>query len=122
MRPVVERQPSHGTVWSVGGPAIHPESAENDDHSWFLRGGQPAATSNNNQPTPVGGEEEEEGHNNRLARALDIDQARRILETDLPDSVLTPLTDMHRRNAIHCGESAWNGFEWECTERPKGLS
>lgn len=117
-----ERQPSHGTVWSVGGP-IPSVGAVNDGHGRFIHSGTNARLF----PTLYAGrasrsEDDDETHESRLACALDIDQARRIIATEIPETPgpPPPIAAVPQRPSSRDGLTIWNGVQWENTRSLKG--
>lgn len=109
-----ERQPSHGTVWTVGG-SISGITAVEDGHGGFIHSGTNArlfSTSYANRRSRS--EEDEERHENLLARALDVDRIRRVLEID---SIGSPLGLKMRmagfKQFSEDKETRWTGIQWE---------
>ncbi|KAK5658622.1 hypothetical protein OQA88_2015 [Cercophora sp. LCS_1] len=99
------RQVSHGNVWGVGG-VVPSAAAINNGRGQLLRSGTNArlfrTTFPNNKPRI---EDDLENHEARLAMALGMDRAKRVLETNMP----------HRRgeNGTPTKSSTqWNGVEW----------
>ena len=123
--PVIgERQPSHGTVWSVGGP-VPSVGAVNDGHGRFIYSGTNARLF----PTSYAGrasrsEDDDDTHESRLACALNIDQARRIIATEMPKvpGPLPSIAAVPQRPSSRDGLTIWNGVQWENVRSFKGSS
>ncbi|KAH6688389.1 WD40-repeat-containing domain protein [Plectosphaerella plurivora] len=105
-----ERQLSHGTSWSVGGLAP-PSTAVDDGHGRLIQSGTNARVYSGKFPDP-GPTFEFERHESRLATALDIDQASKILEVSSRSSTSSqPNSDQTRRRP-RAQRTTWNGTEW----------
>ena len=115
-----ERHPSHGTIWSVGGAVS--TSAIDDGHGRFFHSGTTARLFPTSYASRASrSEDDEETHESRLACALEIDQVRRVIETDVPETPRTvPPTAAMPRRACRDGATIWNGVEWESTRSSKG--
>lgn len=117
-----ERQPSHGTIWSVGG-AVSSISAIDDGHGRFLHSGTNARLFPTSYASRASrSEDDEETHESRLACALDLDQTRRIIETDYTGSPRRPpsIAATPCRPSSLRGVTLWNGVEWENSRSLKG--
>ncbi|PKS13085.1 hypothetical protein jhhlp_000426 [Lomentospora prolificans] len=117
-----ERQPSHGTIWTVGGN-VGGITAVEDGHSRFIHSGTNAPLF----PTSYASrrsksEEDEERHQNLLSRALDVDRIRRVLEMDWTgppnemDIRMSGLKGFSENN-----ETRWTGIQWENNDSIKGM-
>ncbi|KAK1754358.1 hypothetical protein QBC47DRAFT_402774 [Echria macrotheca] len=105
------RQVSRGTVWSVGG-VVPGLAAVDNGRGQFVQSGTNARLFRTPYPkNKPKAEEEREKHEARIALALGMDQAHRVLETKAT-----------RRPEINKRERAttWNGTEWvkEDSETP----
>lgn len=118
-----ERQPSYGTIWSVGGAASS-TGAVDDGHGRFFHRGTNARLFPASYARRASRSEDDEGtHESRLARALDIDRARRIIETDITSTPghLPAIAATFRGHSSSKGMTIWNGVEWENSRSLKGL-
>ncbi len=106
------RQVSNGAVWTVGGVAPG-GTAINNGRGQLVRSGTNARLFRTSFPNArPKADEESEKHEARLAAALDLDRAQRVLDTSA--------TAHHIKNSGPRTRDAltqWNGTEWVKEEK-----
>lgn len=106
----LDRQVSHGAVWSVGGIAP-PGGAVEAGRGRLVSSGTNArlytTTFSNLKPKS---EEEQEKHEGRLALALKMDRVRRILDFDGFSTF--PRCKKKTRPSLPSTKTTWTGTEW----------
>ncbi|KAE8450863.1 hypothetical protein EG329_005776 [Mollisiaceae sp. DMI_Dod_QoI] len=106
-----ERQVSIGTVWRVGGLA--PGNGVEDGHGrMFASGTNAPLYTTSFSIRPKSQEQERQRHENRLAEALEIDRASRVLE--FRDQSASPLKSVAgtKQFKSQSSKTTWDGTEW----------
>lgn len=118
-----ERQASHGTVWTVGGLAPSTPAID-DGHGRLIRSGTNARFYTGRFPPAQDSSQEEfEKHQGRLATALNIDQASRVLGFDHGAPPCAVRQQKRRRFFSSSPEkTTWNGTEWQNHKLSEGTS
>ncbi len=105
-------QVSNGAVWSVGGLAP-PAGAIEDGHGGLIQSGTNARVFTTSfSAARVSNEEEQEQHEARLASALDIDRAQRILDFKNATSSGRNRSRKNQEARLKQRKTYWNGTEW----------
>ena len=102
------RAPSHGSAWAVGGLAPAGGAIDNGRGTLF-QSGTSAPLFRSPFPKARGKTEEEEKHRGRLAAALEIDLASRVLETKSFKNRMAPSL---LRGHLGPPKTFWNGSVW----------
>ncbi|KAI6780314.1 Meiosis-specific APC/C activator protein-like protein [Emericellopsis cladophorae] len=118
--PVTERQVSRGAVWSVGGlaPLGHPVD---DGRGHMIRSGTHAQV----YTTPVSRgkstlQGDSELYQGRIARALNIDRVRKILDFSGRSTSPQASRDANGRLTKMEAETKWNGVGWVSAKETEG--
>ncbi|KAJ2899344.1 hypothetical protein MKZ38_003273 [Zalerion maritima] len=108
-----ERQASYGSAWSVGGIAPIGGTV-NNGHGGLVQSGTNVPLYTASYPTLKGGHNNDnQKHRERLASALDIDRANRVLGmSNKPISSLGYTASPMRRGSMG-KKTYWTGHKWE---------
>ncbi|KAB5528109.1 WD40 repeat-like protein [Coniochaeta sp. 2T2.1] len=106
----VERMPSYGSVWTVGGVAPS-GNAVNSGRGHLIQTGTSArlfrTTFSTAKPKP---DEELKKHQARIATALDLDQTKRVFQFDNKSG--SPDKKRARANSFTPLKTFWDGAQW----------
>lgn len=103
-----DRQFSLGSIWSVGGLAPPAETAVNNGRGHLMRSGTNARLFRTSFPTIKPKLEEElERHEARLATALGLDRAARVLDVN----IIPHQTESNEKGS-NKSHTKWTGTEW----------
>ena len=114
--PIVPRQTSVGAVWNMGGPFVAqggPRPGVHDGHGGLLASGTNGPLHTADFLDRNSSSQDVQQHEHRLALALDIDQASRVLE-----SIPRPLKQSDSIGSSQRRPYAWRNNSWTRDEGP----
>ncbi|KAI0803690.1 WD40-repeat-containing domain protein [Xylaria sp. FL0064] len=106
----LDRQVSHGAVWSVGGTAPNGVAVDGGRGRLVSSGTNARLYTTSFSNLRPKSEEDQERHEGRLAVALDIDRVQRVLDFDGFSTF--PRYKKKNRPSLHTAKTTWTGSEW----------
>ncbi|KAI8625103.1 WD40 repeat-like protein [Xylariaceae sp. FL1651] len=106
----LERQVSHGAVWSVGGTAPGGVVVDGGRGRLVSSGSNARLYTTSFSNLRPKSEEEQEKHEGRLALALKIDRVQRVLDFDGYSTF--PRCKKKTRPSLRSAKTTWTGTEW----------
>ncbi|KAI1361390.1 WD40 repeat-like protein [Xylaria arbuscula] len=106
----LDRQVSHGAVWSVGGTAPNGVAIDGGRGRLVSSGTNARLYTTSFSNLRPKSEEDQERHEGRLAVALNIDRVRRVLDFDGFSTF--PRHKKQNRPALQPTQTIWTGSEW----------
>ncbi|KAI0425161.1 WD40-repeat-containing domain protein [Xylaria sp. FL1042] len=106
----LDRQVSHGAVWSVGGTAPNGVAVDGGRGRLVSSGTNARLYTTSFSNLRPKSEEDQERHEGRLAVALDIDRVRRVLDFDGFSTF--PRCKKKNRPSLQTAKTTWTGSEW----------
>ncbi|KAK0392966.1 hypothetical protein NLU13_2460 [Sarocladium strictum] len=104
------RQVSQGTIWTVGGVAPGTNTTEDGQGHFLRRGTNARVFSTSLSTSKPNAEEELEDYHGRVALALDMDRARKVLELDGRKTFPRCAT---KSASVRSSRTLWTGTEWK---------
>ncbi|KAI1260811.1 WD40 repeat-like protein [Xylariaceae sp. FL1019] len=116
----VDRLPSHGAVWSVGGTAPSGGAIDGGRGRLVSSGSNARLFTSSFPNLRPKSEEDQEKHEDRLALALDMDRVQRVLDFSCHRTFPRCKRAM-RRPTLESAKTMWTGTEWtnDCPYAPK---
>ncbi|GAP92829.2 putative WD40 repeat-like protein [Rosellinia necatrix] len=112
----LDRQVSHGAVWSVGGTAPNGVAVDGGRGRLVSSGTNARLYTTSFSNRKPKSEEDQEKHEGRLALALNIDRVRRILDFDGFSTF--PRCKAKIRSSLKSAKTIWTGTEWANDAHP----
>ncbi len=106
----LDRQVSHGAVWSVGGTAPNGVAVDGGRGRLVSSGTNARLYTTSFSNLRPKSEEDQERHEGRLAIALNIDRVRRVLDFDGFSTF--PRYKKKTRPSLQPAKTIWTGSEW----------
>jgi len=106
----LDRQVSHGAVWSIGGTAPSGVAVDGGRGRLVSSGTNARLYTTSFSNLKPKSEEDQEKHEGRLALALKIDRARRVLDYDGFSTF--PQCKRKTRPSLKFAKTIWTGTEW----------
>ncbi|KAI1823913.1 WD40-repeat-containing domain protein [Xylaria intraflava] len=106
----LDRQVSHGAMWSVGGTAPNGVAVEGGRGRLVSSGTNARLYTSSFSNLKPKSEEEQEKHEGRLALALKMDRVQRILDFDGFSTF--PRCKKKARPSLQAARTTWSGTEW----------
>ncbi|KAJ2969018.1 hypothetical protein NUW58_g10090 [Xylaria curta] len=106
----LDRQVSHGAVWSVGGTAPSGGAVDGGRGRLVSSGTNARLYTTSFSNLKPKSEEDQEKHEGRLASALDIDRIQRVL--DFEGFSTFPRCKKKARPPLQYAKTSWTGTEW----------
>lgn len=112
---ITTRQVSQGTIWTVGGLAPNTAAVDDGQGHFLQRGTHARIFTTTFCAVKTSIQDDVEKHEGRIATALELDPARRILEFDseLPFSSVSSQNLFKGNNE---NKTTWNGYRWVAKE------
>ncbi|KAI1276472.1 WD40-repeat-containing domain protein [Xylaria sp. FL0933] len=107
----LDRQVSHGAVWSVGGTAPNGVAVDGGRGRLVSSGTNARLYTTSFSNLRPKSEEDQERHEGRLAVALDMDRVQRVLDFD-GFSTFPRCKKKNNRPSLHTAKTTWTGSEW----------
>lgn len=108
-----ERASSQGAVWNVGGLAPLNGSAHGEQNRHFQRGTNARVFTASFSRRRVGSHHDIERYRGRIATALDIDCARKVLDFNQPTTIPQQPSGSRSPKGRGNAKAAWAGYRWE---------